>query len=142
LSVPVDQSIEPVSLSNPSLDAAEALEICHVLDLHGVEKVSGMGRIEDAQAVLYAALTGKEPEIDTDAPAWLITFRGEVPMPTLHEMWIDPTCVVVNHDGGIYATGPVRKMISGTTFKLAAVRDPQLGHGSPRAWVAGDHPGR
>jgi hypothetical protein len=80
--LPIDPSIAPVSLSKPSAAAAEALEICQVLDLHGVQKVAGMGRIEDARdAVHYAALTGREPEIMGDDPAWVITFKGELPMP-------------------------------------------------------------
>lgn len=29
-------------------------------------------------------------------------------MPKIQEAWIDATCIVVNHDGGISATGPVR----------------------------------
>ncbi len=105
--VPVDPSIDPVSLSKPSADAAEALRICQVVDVHGVEKVTGMGRIDHARdAIRYAPLTGREPELATDEPAWMITFGGELPMPKINQVWIDPTCIVVNDDGGIFATGP------------------------------------
>lgn len=100
-------SIEPVSLSHPSPEAAAALRICQV-DTIGPDMVSGMGRIPHARdAVRYAPLTGLEPEIQTDAPGWIVTFNGEVPMPKSGEIWIDPTCIVVGGDGGMYATGPV-----------------------------------
>ncbi len=113
---PIDRSIEPVSLSKPSAEAAEALRICQVLEYHGADKVGGMGRIPHARdAIHYAPLTGKEPEIDTDDPAWLITFRGELQMPRLQEVWIDPTCVVVGGDGGVFGTGPIRVNSTGET---------------------------
>ena len=114
--LPVDPSIEPVSLSDPSSEAADALRVCQVLDNIGADKVSGMGRISHARdAVRYAPLTGVEPEIQTDAPAWLVTFKGEVPMPMSGEIWIDPTCVVVGGDGGFYATGAVKILSSDVT---------------------------
>lgn len=113
---PIDTSIEPVSLSKPSAEAAEALRICQVLEYHGADKVGGMGRIPHARdAIHYAPLTGKEPEIDTDDPTWLITFRGELQMPMLQQVWIDPTCVVVGDAGGVFATGPIRVNSTGVT---------------------------
>jgi hypothetical protein len=106
--LPVDTSIEPVSLSHPSPEAAEALRICQVNEGIGADQVSGMGRIPHARdAFRYVPLTGLEPEIQTDAPAWIVTFTGEVPMPKSGEIWIDPTCIVVGGGGGMYATGPV-----------------------------------
>lgn len=114
--LPVDASIEPVSLSDPSSEAADALRICQVADNIGADMVSGMGRIDHARdAVRYASLTGVEPEIQTDAPAWIVTFKGEVPMPMSGETWIDPTCIVVGGDGGFYATGPVKILSSDVT---------------------------
>jgi hypothetical protein len=124
---PIDTSIDAVSLSDPSPEAADALRICRVLDF-GADKVSGMGRIDKARdAVRYATFTGTEPEIRTDAPAWLVAFGGEIPMPMSGEIWIDPTCIVVGGDGGFYATGPVRILSSGVTVTpLPAGQEPDL----------------
>jgi hypothetical protein len=115
-------SIEPVSLSNPSPEAAAALRICQV-DTIGPDMVSGMGRIPEARdAVRYVPLTGLEPEIQTDAPAWIVTFNGEVPMPKSGEIWIDPTCIVVGGGGGLYATGPVENSSSHVTVTPMPVK--------------------
>lgn len=82
----------------------------------GPDLVSGMGRIDHARdAARYAPLTGLEPEIKTDAPAWIVTFKGDVPMPMTGEIWVDPTCIVVDGDGGFYATGPVKILSSKAT---------------------------
>jgi hypothetical protein len=126
--LPVDASIEPVSLSDPSSEAADALRICQVGDTIGSEMVSGMGRIDHARdAVRYVSLTGLEPEIQTDAPAWIVTFKGEVPMPKSGEIWADPTCIVVKGDGGFYATGPVKILASAVTVTpLPAKQKPDL----------------
>lgn len=120
-------SVEPVSLSHPSPEAADALRICQV-DTIGADKVSGMGRIPAARdAVRYVPLTGLEPEIQTDDPAWIVSFHGEVPMPKSGEVWIDPTCIVVGGDGGLYATGPVENTSSHITVTpLPAVQQPDL----------------
>lgn len=119
--LPVDPSLKAVSLSKPSAGAAEALEICQVLDLYGADKVSGMAMISHARDVVhYAAFTGREPEISLDDPAWVVTFRGSLPQPMLGEVWIDPTCVVIGHDGGLFATGPVEKGDAGTIVNRPA----------------------
>lgn len=114
--LPIDPSVEPVALSALSPEAASVLQICQVLDNIGTDRVAGMGKIDHARdAVHYAWLTGLEPEIQTDAPAWVVAFKGEVPMPMSGEVWVDPTCIVVDGDGGFYATGPVRILASGVT---------------------------
>lgn len=125
---PVDPSVEPVSLTHPSSEAADALQICQISDTIGANLVSGMGRINHARdAVRYAWLTGVEPEIQTDAPAWIATFKGEVPMPMNGEIWVDPTCIVVSGDGGFYATGPVKILSSDVTVTpLPAKQKPDL----------------
>jgi hypothetical protein len=126
--LPVDPSIEPVSLAHPSPESAEALRICQVNEGIGADQVSGMGRIDHARnAIRYVPLTGREPEIQTDAPAWIVTFTGEVPMPKSGEIWIDPTCIVVGGGGGIYATGPVENSSTHLTVTpLPAIQQPDL----------------
>ena len=115
-------------MSDPSSEATDALRICQVLDNIGADKVSGMGEIGHARdAVRYVWLTGAEPEIQSDAPAWIVTFRGEVPMPMSGEIWIDPTCIVVGGDGGLYSTGPVKHPSMGvTSTPLPAKQKPDL----------------
>jgi hypothetical protein len=126
--LPIDASIAAVSLSDPSPEAADALRICQVTENLGPDLVSGMGRIDHAREVVrYAPLTGLEPEIKTDAPAWIVTFKGEVPMPMTGEIWIDPTCIVVGGDGGFYATGPVQILSSKVTVTpVPAKQQPDL----------------
>lgn len=128
LGLPVDPSIEPVSLSNPSAEAARALRFCGVGSTVAFGQVSGMGRIHHARdAVLYVPLTGRGPEIASAAPAWIITFRGMLPMPKSGEEWVDATCIVVGGTGGFYATGPVQILSSGATVTpLPAGEAPSL----------------
>ena len=117
---PVDPSVVPVSRSAPTADAQRAMEACQ-LSFIGYEKVGGMGLISSAsRAHEYAPLTGREPELLTNEPAWMVQFVGEVPQPFTNEVWIDPICVVIDraggfHAGGFYATGPVR-MPTGAVF--------------------------
>ena len=129
----VDPSITPVSLSHPPSGAAEALRICQVGDLIGADVVSGFGEVPHARdAVRYSNLTGAEPELRTDAPAWLVQVRGEVPMLTSGEVWIDPTCIVVDGNGGWYATGPVRDATSGVLETAPSVgEEPDLSLPAP-----------
>jgi hypothetical protein len=107
----VDPTIEPVSASAPSPDARKVMELCLALKLSGevdVEHVAGMGLIPHARdAVRYVPLTGREPELETDEPAWLIQLRGEILLPRGFGTAFDPTCVVVGGDRYLYITGPI-----------------------------------
>jgi len=87
-----------------------------------------MGRIGHARdAVRYVPLTGREPEIASVAPAWIITFEGALPMPKSGDVWMDPICIVVGGTGGYYATGPVQIQSSGVTVTpLPAGEAPSL----------------
>ena len=87
-----------------------------------------MGRIGHARdAVRYVPLTGREPEIASVAPAWIITFEGALPMPKSGDVWMDPICIVVGGTGGYSATGPVRIQSSGVTVTpLPAGEAPSL----------------
>jgi hypothetical protein len=107
----VDSRVEPISLANPPAAAATAFEICRVGDWvarYGPEVISGAGRIDRARdAVRYVPLTGREPEIQTDDPAWIIQFRGEIRV-DWSLVFTDPVCIVVDGTGGFHGTGPVR----------------------------------
>jgi hypothetical protein len=90
------------------------MSICDVPQL-GRATVAGMGLIPRARDLWkYAPLTGREPQLSSSRPAWLIQFHGPIPMPVSDEEWIDPICVVIDGAGGFLATGPVRHLDSGT----------------------------
>lgn len=111
--IPVDTTIDPVSLSNPPADAERALELCRVrdwIDRNGTDVIAGMGKIDRAKdAVHYARLTGLEPELQSDRPAWLVQFRGDIRV-DWELVFTDPICIVVDGDGGFFGTGPVRQV--------------------------------
>jgi hypothetical protein len=111
--VPVDTTIDPVSLSRPPADAERALELCRVrdwVDRNGADVIAGMGKIEHAKdAVHYARLTGLEPELQSDRPAWIVQFRGDIRV-DWELVFTDPVCIVVDGDGGFFGTGPVRQV--------------------------------
>ena len=111
---PVDTSIAPVSLSNPSPEARQVLDLCQVTPDH-VNAVAGMGQIPHARdATHYAGLVGVEPQIQTDAPAWIVQLRGPIDFRIANQTWIDPVCIVVNGAQLFYAVGPTRSDIDGT----------------------------
>lgn len=57
----------------------------------------------------YVPMTGREPVLRWDGPAWVVRLRGEVAMPKTREVWIDPACIVVAGDdaslSGFHAVG-------------------------------------
>lgn len=115
--LPVDPAITPVSASNPSPDAEAAQNLCWTFDSsRGLQLIAGMGQIERARdATKYTRLTGREPEIQTDEPAWIIVYRGAMPQPRpVGEIWFDTTCVVIGDAPTIYATGLIQRA-DGTT---------------------------
>ena len=104
---PVDPSIQPVSRSSPGPDAQAALDACNV-DSLGDGTIAGMGLVPEANQVRnYAPLTGREPELQSAAPAWMIQFSGDIPQLLAGEVWRDPICVVIDGSPGWYATGDV-----------------------------------
>lgn len=117
---PVDPSVRPVSRSHPGGGAEMAMSVCNVATL-GVDAIAGMGLIERAaDARDYAPLTGREPELESMEPAWMIQFRGEIPQFRAGEIWIDPVCIVIGDRGGFYATGPVRQRDGSISTPLPA----------------------
>jgi hypothetical protein len=106
-------SVAPVSASKPSAGAADAFAKCHIGDLILIGRVTGMGQIASAKNLAhYVPLTGREPQLAEDGPAWIIQIRGDVPQPG-GEVWTDPTCVVTQSEFGYFATGPVRNTATG-----------------------------
>ena len=119
--------VAPVSASKPSADAAEAFAKCHIGDMILISRVTGMGQIASAKNLAhYIPLTGREPQLKEDGPAWVIQIRGDVPQPG-GEVWTDPTCVVTQSEFGYFGTGPVRDTATGK------VLTPKLPRTSPDA---------
>ena len=97
--------LSPVSISNPNQGAKDAIAKCHIGDQFSTEQVAGMGQVPSTKDLFhYVPLTGREPEFTSDRPAWVIQFRGDIPMRTGH--WTDPVCIVTADSFGYYATGP------------------------------------
>lgn len=118
--VSVEAAITPVSLSQPPADAARAFDVCSVrgwVDQKGIGVIAGLGRTEHAiDAPHYARLTGREPELQSEKPAWIVQFRGEIRMPWSNTVYVDPACIVVDGgDGGFFSTGAAREVGSEVT---------------------------
>lgn len=104
--------LAPVSISNLSDGARETFAKCHIGDQFSTEQVAGMGQVPSARDLFhYVPLTGREPEFDADVPAWVIQFRGDIPMRS--GVWTDPVCIVTPDHFGYYATGPSRDYATG-----------------------------
>jgi hypothetical protein len=115
-----EAAISPVSLSRPPADAARAFEVCSVrgwVDQRGIGVIAGLGRVPHAiDAPHYARLTGREPELQSNKPAWIVQFRGEIRMPWSNTVYVDPACIVVDGgDGGFFSTGATRDVGSEVT---------------------------
>src|SRR6266566_8743257 len=104
---PVDPSIQPVSKSKPSADAAAALKACGATASHPdrLAAIDGVGFVPHAIDVPnYTYLWGTEPEINTDHPAWVVQFKGKI---NLDAFWaIDPVCVSVDGRTHMFSPGP------------------------------------
>jgi hypothetical protein len=72
-----------------------------------------MGQVLSTKELLhYVPLTGREREFKEDVPAWVIQFRGDIPMRS--GVWTDPVCIVTPDYFGFYATGPTKDYNAGT----------------------------
>jgi hypothetical protein len=112
-SVPIDETLTPISASSPSKDAKEALDLCGAYQF-GLTSVAGMAYLEHVDdARKYARLSPRVPELALDAGAWMIQFRGERADPITRQSWIDATCLVIDGNPHVYATGPMRDLRSG-----------------------------
>ena len=99
---PAAKAIDAVSLSAPSPDAAAALKACGT-DRVGIDRVAQIGEIPSARlAPDYVELWGVEPEIQTDAPAWIIVYSGRISLG--RGIWAeDPFCLVINGRATFFA---------------------------------------
>lgn len=110
---PVSGEIEAVSKSKPTAEAVDVMAKCSIGEQIVIDKVSGMGKVPTAKDVLhYVPLTGREPQLKEQGPAWMVQIRGDVPQPG-GEIWTDPVCVVTAGDHGFYATGTVTNAKTG-----------------------------
>jgi hypothetical protein len=104
--------VTPVSLSAPSPAAAAGIRLCLVRSW--ATQVAGIGIIDHARLLpYYVPLTGQEPEIQNDSPAFVVQFSGTIPLPVIGGRGsgrggpiIDPLCVVLKGLPIWFATGP------------------------------------
>ena len=114
IETPPPGDVQAVSATRPTAGAEDAMAKCHIGDMIPIEKVTGMGQIAAAKDLIhYLPLTGREPQLREEGPAWIIQIQAEVPQPGSTEVWIDPTCVVTQGEFGYFATGPVRDTATG-----------------------------
>lgn len=94
-SAPIDETITPVSKSNPGPAAAAALKACGVDRPSRLSSIAGMGLVDHARDVpRYARMFGTEPQLNTDAPAWVVQLAGRI---DYAQRWADnPVCVVID----------------------------------------------
>jgi hypothetical protein len=92
--LPLDPAVKPVSISSASADEQRALDMCISFTFR-VEDVAGMGKIPRARdAYKYVPLTGREPDLKNDRPAWIVAFQGELRLPRRAERAKDPICLI------------------------------------------------
>lgn len=95
----VTSDVRPIALSSLTGAAAEAMALCGVEEHKDL--VTGAGEVLHARDLpKYVPLSGKEPEIQTDEPAYAVTFEGVIrlpvrgmPVPYIDQ--VNATCVVV-----------------------------------------------
>jgi hypothetical protein len=120
---PVDARLEPISLTHLSVEAKEALRLC--VREGEIPLVSGMAELASARDVpRYGWFFGKPPELQTDAPAWVVQFDGDVAArtATLH----DPTCVVIDGVRTLFGTGGVTSLDGRTERRSELAVAPEL----------------
>lgn len=120
--------LKPVSLSRPTAEAAKALSLCEVTGRE--TQVSGMALLRHASDLPdYVLLTGREPEIQTSDPAWVVAYRGVITLTTRSQggsiEMTDPTCVVIDEIPIWFATGSTRSG-DGTTVTPEPVASTEL----------------
>jgi len=104
--------VTPVSLSAPSTLAAEGIRLCGVQQW--AKEVGGIGIIDHARLLpYYVPLTGREPEIQRDTPAFVVQYSGQIRLPLRggpgsagYTDATGTTCVVLDGAPRFYITGP------------------------------------
>jgi len=120
---PVDARLESISLTHLSAEAKEALTLC--VRAGETDLVSGMAQLASAREVpRYAWFFGKPPELETDAPAWVVQFDGDVGTRsgTLH----DPTCVVIDGVRTLFGTGGATRLDGRIEPRSELAKAPEL----------------
>ncbi len=108
----VDADVTAVSLSAPSTTAAEGIAACNVQKWS--KALGGIGIIDHARLLpYYVPLTGREPEIQRDSPAFVVQFSGPIRLVTRggpgSAAYVDiqgATCVVLDGAPVWYMSGP------------------------------------
>ncbi len=91
--VPVDPTLDAVSKSAPSNDAAKAMGLC--LREGELDQVTGMAELPARDVHRFTLTNGKEPELQKESLAWAIQLKGHFWTRRGDEV-IDPLCVVVD----------------------------------------------
>jgi len=122
--LPIDISLDAVSESAPTTEAAGVLAACHIGDLITIDKVSGMSELPSAVDLPhFVPFTGRELQLKTSGTVWVVQIRGDVQQRG-NEIWTNPTCVVTSDDAGYFATGPVTNTATGKTIQPEAPPTP------------------
>ena len=126
LPVPID--VRAVSLANPGAEATSVMAKCQIGSVIPTSEVVGMGKIDSVKDVVrFINLTGREPQLNDEGPAWIVQIKGDLHQPT-GQIWTDPTCVVTTGDFGWYGTGAVTDVTTGkVTQPLPVSVAPDLG---------------
>jgi len=123
-SLPIDLSLDAVSASAPTTEAAGVFAACHVGDMITIDRVSGMAELPSAVDLPhFVPFTGREPQLKASGTVWVVQIRGDVQQRG-NEIWTDPTCVVTSDDAGYFATGPVTHTATGKTIQPEAPPTP------------------
>lgn len=116
---PVDETLEAVSASAPTVEAKAAMELCNVDPAGGT--ISGMALVPSGKDVAkYVPMQGTEPELKTERPVWVIQLKGEIEgrVGTM----VDPTCVVVSGIPTLYLTNGA--IDNGVRWTAEPVKEP------------------
>lgn len=96
----LDPTVEPVSRSKPSQEAAAVMDACWA-GWFGVDSISGMGKIDHASDVAhYVPLMG--PELKSADAAWVVTYSGKLDLPRGLGWAVNPVCVFLDGDPILY----------------------------------------
>jgi hypothetical protein len=69
-------AVAPVSLSHPTLEAEKAIEACRVRER--ADAAVGMGQLPASDLPRYLPFTGREPELQSDTPVWVVAFEWDL----------------------------------------------------------------
>lgn len=99
----IDPAIAPVARSHLSPEEEAVLASCWVADF-GIDSISGMGLVPRARDVpRYVPLTGSELVLQTEDPAWVVSYEGVVEFPRGLGWARNPVCVVVHGIPTVFA---------------------------------------